>query len=89
MLADSGRHLRAAQMMQVTTAVDGSTRARTAESRDQRTAQLYSVGDQMFLVLEGPSLSRLAGRIARILLDMWRAGAFARHVRNTAEFDGT
>jgi hypothetical protein len=32
-------------------------------------------------------LSSRAGRIARILLDMWHAGAFARHgVRNMAEF---
>ena len=84
-LAESGRHLRAAQVMRVTTASEGSSRARARRAEDQRIAQLYSVGDQKFLVLEGPSLSRRAGRIARVLLDMWRAGAFGRHgVRNTA-----
>ena len=87
-LADGGRHLRAAQVMRETTASEGSSRARARRAEDQRTAQLYNVGDQKFLVLEGPMLSRRAGRIARVLLDMWRAGAFGRHgVRNMAEFD--
>ena len=78
-LADSGRHLRAAQVMRVTTAIEGSSRARTRRAKDQRTAQLYYVGDQKFLVLEEPILSRRAGRIARILLHMWHAGAFVWH----------
>ena len=87
-LADGGRHLRAAQVMRVTTASEGSSRARARRAKDQRTAQLYNVGDQKFLVLEGLIVSRLAGRIARILLDMWHAGAFARHgLRSMAEFD--
>ena len=62
-LADGGRHLRAAQVMRVTTASEGSSRARARREEDQRTAQLYNVGDQKFLVLEGPMLSRRAGRI--------------------------
>ena len=33
-LADSGRHLRAAQMMRVTTAIEGSSRARTRRAKD-------------------------------------------------------
>ncbi len=86
-LADGGRHLRAAQVMRVTTAIEGSSRALARRAEDQRTAQLYNVGDQKFLVLEGPMLSSLAGRIARIVLHMWHDSAFGRHgVRNMAEF---
>ena len=42
-LADGGRHLRAAQVMRVTTASEGSSRARARRAEDQRTAQLYNV----------------------------------------------
>ena len=46
----------------------------------------YVLGGQIFLVLE-VLIFPDAGRIAGMLLDKWKAGAFARHgVRNIAEF---
>ena len=60
-LADGGRHLRAAQVMRVTTASEGSSRARARRAKDQRTAGSAIQRDRSSWTSKGPFCRDLQG----------------------------